>query len=71
MRRMKKIKRRRRKIMKLKALGENGEWHKIEPILANFQPTHKKFDPKSTSLRAWNGKKSTSRYCPFKLNVQI
>jgi hypothetical protein len=51
--------------MKLRALGENGERHKLERILASFRPTPKKLHPKSPSWRAWNGQKPISRCCPF------
>ncbi len=45
---MKRIRRMRR--MKFSGLGENGEWHKLEPISANFQPKKtKNIDIKYTS----------------------
>ncbi len=53
-----KFKRIKRMQLQLSTLGENGELHKIEPISVKFRAKqNKNLYPKSSSWRAWNGKK--------------
>jgi hypothetical protein len=51
--------------------GEYANRHKIELISANFRPNSKKFivqNPLTEHDRM--GKKSISRYCPFKVTIR-
>ncbi len=58
------------RLLKLSAVRENGEWHKLEPISANYDPNNKNYNRNLLRIEYGMVKKPSHDTVPSK-NVQL